>query len=73
MKQYLSWATCTLDAAKASAGRLFLDENAELVYSFQTGNITAYSIAGHDVATLGVPSTRTRVVALPRYISRELI
>lgn len=56
MSKYLSWTSCSLEAAKATGARLFLDENAELVYSFQTGSITAYSIAGHDPASLGVPS-----------------
>lgn len=57
MTHYLSWAASSLQSVKATGGRLFLDKNAELVYSFQPGRITAYSIAGLDPTGLGTPST----------------
>lgn len=41
-------ATRLKTPSRGTGTRLFLDENAELLYAFQSGSITAYSIATHD-------------------------
>jgi hypothetical protein len=54
-RHYVTWVANSLNTPARSAGtRLFLDENAELLYVFNAGSITAYTIATSEFGSAGM-------------------